>query len=95
MEPTVDFDELSNALAVKALANIGLPQFTVTAEADAARPETLRALKAFGDELAKAYLQGVTDGREGTPFADLEEAHEHETARQHSDQELGNNELMP
>lgn len=84
MEQTLDFEELSSALALKALATMESEEITITGQPNAGRPETLRALKWLGDELAKAYLQGVTDGREGTPFADFDEAHEHEVARLNS-----------
>jgi hypothetical protein len=87
MEPTLDFDELSSALALKALANLGTGRVTITAQPDVAHPDTLDAIKWLGDELARAYLQGVTDGREGTPYAELDEAHEHEAARLASEAE--------
>jgi hypothetical protein len=85
----ISFDELSNMLAVKAIQNIGLPQFTVTAMLDAADPETLANFKLFGDELAKAYQQGVQAARGNVTDADLAEVHEHEAARLNSEPDEG------
>lgn len=79
-EKSLTFDELSNMLALRALQNIGVPEFTVSAMLDVAKPETLANFKIFGDELAKAYQAGAMS-QSGLSDADFAEAHEHEAAR--------------
>lgn len=84
---TDNLSDLSNALALQAIQEIGQPVFTITAELDVANPSTIRNFNIFGDLLAKAYQQGFAAGQ-GYSGIDLSEASEHEAARIHSEAEV-------
>lgn len=85
-----DWAAVGQALALQAIREIGLDEFTVVAQLDASRPETLSNFKTFGDVLLRAYQQGIAKGQgHATDLdAETEECHEHESARQATEAEI-------